>query len=263
MHRRDAHPVAAPLDPQNLTFGQKLVALLSLGRIPLASEVPLWCFFGCLLSSQVFTISNNNPIDSSTAKIPPNVSPFQHFDLWVTLQCMLVVWGTNISINYGNEYFDYDMDRPGMVAAIKQDLKARHHLVAKKKEIGEKMKSDVKGVRGEEIDKMDAILVQENGKIMGSTTRIIHDGTFPPYTTTDQDTPLRHHHRQQLRQYRRSAVSRSILAYSVLFSLRCMLALRYGYIIMGTVSWCRLCCSRQSRCSSVLSATTPRFLVDH
>jgi 1,4-dihydroxy-2-naphthoate octaprenyltransferase len=183
MHERDTHPVAAPLDPQNLTFGQKLVALLSLGRIPLASEVPLWCFFGCLLSSQVFTISSNNPIDSSTAKLPPDVSPFQHFDPWVAFQCMLVVWGTNISINYGNEYFDYDMDRPGMVAAIKRDLKARRHLVAKKKEIGGKLKSDVEGVPGEEMDEMDALLVQENGKIMGSTTRIIHDGTFPPYTS--------------------------------------------------------------------------------
>jgi 1,4-dihydroxy-2-naphthoate octaprenyltransferase len=182
MHKRDAHSVAAPLDPQNLTFGQKLVALFSLGRIPLASEVPLWCFFGCLLSSQVFAISSNDPIDSLTAKDPPNASPFQQFDLWVTLQCMLIVWGTNISINYGNEYFDYDMDRPGMVAAIKRDLKARRQLLAKKKEIGEKLNNDAEGVRGEEMDEVDALVVQDNDKIMGSTTRIIHDGTFPPYT---------------------------------------------------------------------------------
>jgi 1,4-dihydroxy-2-naphthoate octaprenyltransferase len=185
MHERDAHREAAPLDPQKLTFGQTLVALLSLGRIPLASEVPLWCFFGCLLSSQVFPISSNNPIDSSTTKISPNVSPFHHFDLRVTLQCMLVVWGTNISINYGNEYFDYDMDRPGMVAAIKRDLKARRDLLAKKKGSGEILKSNGEGVRGQEMnemDEMDVPLVQENDKIMGSTTRIIHDGTFPPYT---------------------------------------------------------------------------------
>lgn len=41
---------------------------------------------------------------------------------------MLVTWGTNISINYGNEYFDWNMDRPGQVAAIKREVEKRRVL---------------------------------------------------------------------------------------------------------------------------------------
>jgi hypothetical protein len=43
---------------------------------------------------------------------------------------MLVTWGTNISINYGNEYFDWNMDRPGQVAAIKREVEKRKVLEA-------------------------------------------------------------------------------------------------------------------------------------
>lgn len=173
----------APLDPQNLTFGQKVTALVALGRIPLASETPLWCFFGCLLSSQVFAIDTSDFTNIITTKSSIDTSSFQHFRPWVALQCMLIVWGTNISINYGNEYFDYDMDRPGMVAAIKRDLGARRRFVAKKMEIGEKLQNEGEDVRAEELEEIDTLLDQENGKIMGSTTRIIHDGTFPPYAS--------------------------------------------------------------------------------
>jgi 1,4-dihydroxy-2-naphthoate octaprenyltransferase len=177
MHRRHMDPAAAPLDPQNLTLAQKIGSLLSLGRIPLASEVPLWCVFGCLLSSQVFSIGDNHPADALDAKLSdPLVSSFQNFDPWVALQCALIVWGTNLSINYGNEYFDYDMDRPGMVAGINRDLKARRDLEAKKKEIRDQTDDE------EVIFEVEAQESQENAKIMGATTRIIHDGTFPPYT---------------------------------------------------------------------------------
>lgn len=182
MHRRDLDSEGRPLDPQDLTLGAKIRALLSLGRIPLASEVPLWCFFGCLLSSQIFPIDGTGSSDSGkTLNSHVPISIFQNFDPWVTLQCVLIVWGTNLSINYGNEYFDYDLDRPGMVAAIKRDLKERKALQAKKEEI------ESKAVKGEEVDheevfEVDARADQENDKIMGSTTRIIHDGTFPPIT---------------------------------------------------------------------------------
>jgi 1,4-dihydroxy-2-naphthoate octaprenyltransferase len=179
MHRREAEASTAALDPQNLNLRQKVSALLNLGRIPLASEVPLWCMFGCILSSQIFPIYS-----SANGKSPnPNTGPFAHFDFWATLQCMLVVWGTNLSINYGNEYFDYDMDRPGMVAAIKRDLKARKKLEEKKQEIKEKVADgEPMDEEEEEIFEVDARANQENDKIMGSTTRIIHDGTFPPLT---------------------------------------------------------------------------------
>ena len=77
-------------DPQQLDFGGRLRALVALGRIPFATEVPLWCLFGCLVSSQIFTCPD-----------PSGQGPFLYFDWWATVQCMLVVWGTNISINYG------------------------------------------------------------------------------------------------------------------------------------------------------------------
>jgi len=86
--RRD--PSAEAHDPQQLTLGGKISALIALGRIPLASEVPLWCLFGCLTSSQIFEGVN-----------PGGEGPFRYWDWWATLQCMLIVWGTNISINYG------------------------------------------------------------------------------------------------------------------------------------------------------------------
>ena len=86
--RRD--PSSEAYDPQNLSFRGKISALIALGRIPLASEVPLWCLFGCLTSSQIFQGVN-----------PRGEGPFRYWDWWATLQCMLIVWGTNISINYG------------------------------------------------------------------------------------------------------------------------------------------------------------------
>jgi len=86
--RRD--PSSEAYDPQTLTLGGKISALIALGRIPLASECPLWCLFGCLTASQIFEGANAN-----------GQGPFKYWDWWATLQCMLIVWGTNISINYG------------------------------------------------------------------------------------------------------------------------------------------------------------------
>ena len=77
------------MDPQNLSLGGKVKALVALGRIPFASEVPLWTLFGCLTSSQIF--------NSPNAK---GDGPFRHLDWWAVTQCMLITWGTNISINY-------------------------------------------------------------------------------------------------------------------------------------------------------------------
>jgi len=64
-----------------------------------------------------------------------------------------------------------------MVAGIKRDLKARRDLEEKKQEIRDKVEHE------EEIIEVDTLESEENAKIMGSTTRIIHDGTFPPYTS--------------------------------------------------------------------------------
>jgi 1,4-dihydroxy-2-naphthoate octaprenyltransferase len=148
-------------DSQQLSLGQSAKALFALGRIPLASEVPLWAIYGCLLSSWIFPSNSSGYGDS--------------FDWIAAIQCVLVVWGTNISINYGNEYFDWDMDRPGMVASIKKDVDARERIT---KEL--KAKSDGsepgKNAVGEKVKKEFG-----NEKIMGSSSRIIHDGTFPPY----------------------------------------------------------------------------------
>ncbi|KAK8870108.1 hypothetical protein IAR55_000678 [Kwoniella newhampshirensis] len=148
-------------DPQHLDVWQQLQALVALGRIPLASEVPLWTLLGCLVSSQIF------PLSSIMIPTTPS-SPFQHLDWWATIQCVLITWGTNISINYANEYFDWDLDRPGQVTAIRKDIK-------KKKEIEDEQD-------GHGSEEKTAEVVQEiNEKIMSSSCRIIHDGTFPPY----------------------------------------------------------------------------------
>lgn len=106
---------------------------------------------------------------------------------------MLVTWGTNISINYGNEYFDYDMDRPGQVAAIKREVEKRRAL--KGKGGGEALNGKVKSNgsspgEGDSTHSRPAAASPStaeakkelNEKIMGNTTRIIHDGTFPPWT---------------------------------------------------------------------------------
>lgn len=41
-------------DPQQLSLGGKISALIALGRIPLASEVPLWSMLGCIVASRMF-----------------------------------------------------------------------------------------------------------------------------------------------------------------------------------------------------------------
>jgi len=148
-------------DPQQLSLVQSVKALLALGRIPLASEVPLWAIYGCLLASWIFQAETPGATDA--------------FDWVAAMQCVLVVWGTNISINYGNEYFDWDMDRPGMVASIKKDVEAREKVTRELEK-----KSDGKQSNKEEIvQKVNKEFGNE--KIMGSSSRIIHDGTFPPY----------------------------------------------------------------------------------
>jgi 1,4-dihydroxy-2-naphthoate octaprenyltransferase len=95
---------------------------------------------------------------------------------------MLVVWGTNISINYGNEYFDYEMDRPGMVEGIERDIKAREKVKREMKEKAEGVDGIERKATEEEI-KETVRKEFGNEKIMGSTSRIIHDGTFPAYAS--------------------------------------------------------------------------------
>jgi hypothetical protein len=88
---------------------------------------------------------------------------------------MLVTWGTNVAINFGNEYFDWDLDHPGQVEAIKRDVEARRARGGGAAGAGSSPQPD--GVDLSEAKK------RENEKIMGNTTRIIHDGTFPKYVS--------------------------------------------------------------------------------
>lgn len=65
-----------------------LLNLYLLGRIPFTFEAPLWCLFGSVL------------FRSNVATYSP---------LTTLLSCGLVLL-TNVSINYANEYFDYEAD---------------------------------------------------------------------------------------------------------------------------------------------------------
>jgi 1,4-dihydroxy-2-naphthoate octaprenyltransferase len=145
-------------DPQDLDFIGSIRALIALGRIPLAFEVPISTLFGCVLASQIFP----SPTSSSD-------SIFSGLNRWATVQCMLVTWGTNIAINYGNEWFDYALDTPSQQESIRRDVKLREALAKK--------------ARGEAVgDDLEEAAKQANSKLYGNTTRIIHDGTFPPWT---------------------------------------------------------------------------------
>ena len=75
-----------------------------------------------------------------------------------------------LGLTVGNEYFDYNLDRPGMVATIQSEVRERDRL--------ERL------ARDGELDptKAESSHDKLSEKMMGSTTRIIHDGTFPPYT---------------------------------------------------------------------------------
>lgn len=157
-------------DPQKLSLTGKLNALVALGRIPLASEVPMWTLLGCVLSYRLFPAFvphlASSPDHSSAAE--PSAALF---DWWAAIQCMLVTWGTNISINYANEYFDWDLDRPGQIESISREVKLRKDAVEASRTGEHAKKVKVQ----EEVREL-------NEKIMGNTTRIIHDGTFPPWT---------------------------------------------------------------------------------
>jgi 1,4-dihydroxy-2-naphthoate octaprenyltransferase len=146
-------------DPQDLGFVGSIRALIALGRIPFACEVPLSTLFGCVLASQIF------PSSTSSSN-----SIFSGLNGWATLQCMLVTWGTNVAINYGNEWYDYALDTPGQQESIRRDVKLREALA--KKARGE--------AGGEDLEEAAK---KANSKLYGNTTRIIHDGTFPPWTT--------------------------------------------------------------------------------
>lgn len=145
-------------DPQDLDFVGSIRALIALGRIPLACEVPLSTLLGCVLASQIFPSSTSSSNDI-----------FSGLNRWATLQCMLVTWGTNVAINYGNEWSDYALDAPGQQESIRRDVNMREALARKAKGEagGERLEDDAK---------------QANSKLYGNTTRIIHDGTFPPWT---------------------------------------------------------------------------------
>lgn len=146
-------------DPQDLDFVGSIRALIALGRISLACEVSLSTLLGCVLASQIFPSSAT----SSSNSIVSNLNG------WATLQCMLVTWGTNVAINYGNEWFDYALDTPGQQESIRRDVNLREALA-------KKAKGEAGGEYREETAK------QANSKLYGNTTRIIHDGTFPPWT---------------------------------------------------------------------------------
>ena len=146
-------------DPQDLGFIGSIRALVALGRIPLAFEVPLSTLLGCVLASQIF------PSSTSSSK-----SIFSGLNGWATLQCMLVTWGTNVAINYGNEWYDYALDAPEQEKSIKRDVKLREVLA-----------KHAKGEAGGEDLEEEAR--QANSKLYGNTTRILHDGTFLPWTT--------------------------------------------------------------------------------
>lgn len=96
---------------------------------------------------------------------------------------MLVTWGTNISINYGNEYFDWNMDRPGQIQAMTRDLERKRALASKTSGKDVDISSKKTREKGEDAPEyvQSAAKKQLNEKIMGNTTRIIHDGTFPPW----------------------------------------------------------------------------------
>jgi 1,4-dihydroxy-2-naphthoate octaprenyltransferase len=145
-------------DPQDLDFVGSIRALIALGRISLACEVPLSTLLGCVLASQIF------PSSTSSSN-----SIFSNLNGWVTLQCMLVTWGTNVAINYGNEWFDYALDTPSQQESIRRDVNLREALA-------KRAKGEAGGEYREEAAK------QANSKLYGNTTRIIHDGTFPPWT---------------------------------------------------------------------------------
>ncbi|KAJ4395517.1 hypothetical protein N0V91_010790 [Didymella pomorum] len=146
-------------DPQDLGFIGSIRALIALGRIPLAFEVPLSTLLGCVIASQIF------PSVTSSSK-----SIFSSLNGWATLQCMLVTWGTNVAINYGNEWYDYALDAPEQEDSIRRDVKLREALA-------KRAKGEAGGQNLEEEAR------QANSKLYGNTTRILHDGTFPPWTT--------------------------------------------------------------------------------
>ncbi|WWD15599.1 hypothetical protein CI109_100021 [Kwoniella shandongensis] len=154
-------------DPQQLSPWQSFQSLIALGRIPLASESPLWTLLGCLISSQIF------PSTTSTTR---PTSPFDNLNWWATIQCVLITWGTNISINYANEYFDWDLDRPGQITAITRDIQA------KKKIVEDEAIREKEGLSLHTKEETEEAVSEINDKIMSSSCRIIHDGTFPPYT---------------------------------------------------------------------------------
>ncbi|WVF71079.1 hypothetical protein IAT40_005876 [Kwoniella sp. CBS 6097] len=141
-------------DPQQLSFIGSINALIALGRIPLASEVPLWTTFGCILAARLFPSTG--------------AEGFTSINWWVVFQCAFITWATNVSINYGNEYFDWNLDRPGQIEAIKRSIRERTKLDGRHENGGGGGEADAEA--------------ELNEKIMGNTTRIIHDGTFPPWT---------------------------------------------------------------------------------
>ncbi|CAG5174605.1 uncharacterized protein ALTATR162_LOCUS7821 [Alternaria atra] len=149
-------------DPQDLDFVGSIRALIALGRIPLACEVPLSTLLGCVLASQIFSSSTSS-----------SNSIFSGLNGWATLQCILVTWGTNIAINYGNEWSDYALDTPGQQESIRRDVNLREALA-------KKAKGEAGGETGGED--LEEAAKQANSKLYGNTTRIIHDGTFPPWT---------------------------------------------------------------------------------
>lgn len=114
----------------------------------------MWTMLGCIISHRLFPPVTTQGLRRSS--LPKS------FEWSALLQCMLVTWLTNISINYANEYFDWNLDNPGQNESIKIDIRKREAI--KRGEIS-----------SEEFKR------EFNEKIAGNTTRIIHDGTFPAW----------------------------------------------------------------------------------
>lgn len=154
------------MDPQHLTPWQTVKALVALGRVPFAIEASLWTLLGCLLSAALSPVQ-----EGAHAATPVARRALAELDGWTTLLCMLIVYATNVSANYQNEWADYELDRPAQVRGILRDLADREALAADESEHDAAADDRAAGHGAEG---------QVGHKMFGSTTRILHDGTFPP-----------------------------------------------------------------------------------
>lgn len=84
------------------------------------------------------------------------------------MQCVFVTYCTNLSINFANDYFDWEMDRPSQQAAILREIQHRTTSGVGQKQDGASPTSSPSPPSFDE-------------KLMSRASRVIHDGTFPPW----------------------------------------------------------------------------------